>query len=78
MKKDTLLEDQLIRLLTMKGIKINFPIMTNSESIHQFGNNAYGKPATAMNILRETIMGRELLIMHLKCTLTDGCSNIQT
>jgi hypothetical protein len=36
------------------------PIMTNSESIHQFGNNAYGKPATALNILRETIMGREL------------------
>ena len=34
--------------------------MINSESIHQFGNNAYGKPATAMNILRETIMGREL------------------
>jgi len=34
--------------------------MTNSESIHQFGNNAYGKPATALNILRETIMGREL------------------
>jgi len=45
----------------MKGDK-NFisPIMVNSESIHQFGNNAYGKPATAMNILRETIMGREL------------------
>ncbi len=36
------------------------PIMTNSESIFQFGNNAYGKPATAMNILRETILGREL------------------
>ena len=36
------------------------PIMTNSESIQQFGNNAYGKPATALNILRETIMGREL------------------
>lgn len=36
------------------------PIMTNSESIYQFGNNAYGKPATALNILRETIMGREL------------------
>ena len=32
------------------------PIMTNSESILQFGNNAYGKPATALNILRETIM----------------------
>jgi aminopeptidase N len=36
------------------------PIMTNSEQILQFGNNAYGKPATALNILRETIMGREL------------------
>ncbi len=36
------------------------PIMTNSESIFQFGNNAYGKPATALNILRESIMGREL------------------
>ena len=34
--------------------------MTNSESILQFGNNAYGKPATALNILRETIVGREL------------------
>ena len=45
----------------MKGDK-NFisPIMTNSESIHQFGNNAYGKPCTALNILRETVMGREL------------------
>ncbi len=36
------------------------PIMTNSDSVLQFGNNAYGKPATALNILRETIMGREL------------------
>ena len=36
------------------------PIMTNSESIAQFGNNAYGKPATALNILRETVMGKEL------------------
>ncbi len=36
------------------------PIMTNSESIIQFGENAYGKPATALNILRETVMGREL------------------
>ena len=40
-----------------KGLE---PIMTNSESIRQFGNNAYGKPATALNILRETVMGREL------------------
>ncbi len=36
------------------------PIMTNSESIWQFGNNAYGKPATALNILRESVVGREL------------------
>ncbi len=36
------------------------PIMTNSESLKQFGNNAYAKAATAMNILRETILGREL------------------
>lgn len=44
----------------MKGDK-NYimPIMTNSESIFQFGANAYGKPATALNILRETILGRE-------------------
>ncbi len=35
------------------------PIMTNSESVLQFGNNAYGKPATALNILRETVIGRE-------------------
>jgi len=36
------------------------PIMTNSECIKQFGNNAYGKPAAGLNILRETIMGHEL------------------
>jgi Peptidase family M1 domain len=36
------------------------PVMTNSENIIQFGMNAYAKPATALNILRETIMGREL------------------
>jgi hypothetical protein len=45
----------------MKGEKdFISPIMTNSESIFQFGNNAYGKPATALNILRESVMGREL------------------
>lgn len=42
------------------------PIMTNSESIWQFGNNAYGKPATALNILRETVMGRELFDFAFK------------
>ena len=51
----------------MKGDKSNIsPIMTNSESLHQFGNNAYGKPATALNILRETIMGRELFDFAFK------------
>ncbi len=45
----------------MKGDKRYIsPIMTNSESIFQFGNNAYGKPCTALNILRETVMGPEL------------------
>jgi hypothetical protein len=36
------------------------PVMTNSENIIGFGPNAYSKPATGLNILRETIMGREL------------------
>ena len=35
------------------------PIMTNSENIIMFGPNAYSKPTTGLNILRETIMGRE-------------------
>ncbi|MFT6516791.1 MAG: hypothetical protein ACJATP_000447 [Candidatus Azotimanducaceae bacterium] len=35
------------------------PIMTNSESILQFGPNAYSKPAAALTVLRETVMGRE-------------------
>lgn len=42
------------------------PIMTNSESLLQFGNNAYAKPATALNILRETILGRELFDFAFK------------
>lgn len=36
------------------------PIMTQSDSVLQLGNNAYGKPATALVILRETVMGRPL------------------
>ncbi|SHK20376.1 Aminopeptidase N [Reichenbachiella agariperforans] len=45
----------------MKGDKMFIrPIMTNSEQIIQFGNNAYGKPAAALSVLRETIMGPEL------------------
>lgn len=36
------------------------PIMSNPENVYQLGNNAYGKPATALNILRETVMGHDL------------------
>ncbi len=42
------------------------PIMTNSENIINFGPNAYSKPATGLNILRETIMGRELFDYSFK------------
>ncbi|GAB3979758.1 M1 family metallopeptidase [Spirosoma terrae] len=38
------------------------PIMSSSDNIpgNTFGPNAYTKPGTALNILRETVMGREL------------------
>ena len=36
------------------------PIMTKGLNTYQFGANAYSKPATGLNMLRETIMGREL------------------
>jgi hypothetical protein len=42
------------------------PIMMNPESVYQLGNNAYAKPATALNILRETVMGRELFDIAFK------------
>ena len=35
------------------------PIMTQSDSVLQFGPNAYSKPAAALMVLRETVMGRE-------------------
>lgn len=46
------------------------PIMTNSENIIQFGPNAYSKPCTGLNMLRETIMGRKLFDFAFKqyCT----------
>ena len=51
----------------MSGDKTKMsPIMVNPESAYQLGNNAYAKPATALNILRETIMGRELFDMAFK------------
>lgn len=51
------------------------PIMTNSESVLQLGNNAYAKTATALNILRETVMGRELFDYAFKPTPKDGHLN---
>jgi len=36
------------------------PIMSNPENVYKLGPNAYSKPATALNILRETVMGKEL------------------
>jgi len=42
------------------------PIMSNPENVYQLGPNAYGKPATALNILRETIMGKELFDFAFK------------
>ena len=45
----------------MKGDQNNItPIMSNPENVYQLGANAYGKPATALNILRNTVMGPEL------------------
>lgn len=45
---------------------IQVPIMTQSDSVLKFGPNAYAKPAVAYNILRETILGRELFDFALK------------
>ncbi len=51
----------------MKGDQSNIaPIMTNGELTMQFNNNAYAKPATGLNILRESIMGRELFDFAFK------------
>ncbi len=36
------------------------PIMTNSESIADLGNNAYAQPTVALNILRDVVLGRDL------------------
>ncbi len=45
----------------MKGDQSNLtPIMTHSDNVRQYGPNCYSKPATALTILRETILGREL------------------
>jgi len=36
------------------------PVMTQSDSVLRLGPNAYTKPASALTVLRETVMGREL------------------
>jgi hypothetical protein len=36
------------------------PIMTQSDSVLQLGQNAYRKPAASLVVLRETVLGREL------------------
>lgn len=50
---------KIVDYMKMEKEKLS-PIMTNSESILNFGPNAYSKPATALFILRETVMGPEL------------------
>ena len=42
------------------------PIMTHSDSLLQPGPNAYAKPTAALNVLRETILGRELFDFALR------------
>lgn len=56
---------QIVEYMRSPALNI-VPIMTNSESILQFGNNAYSKPATALNILRETVLGRDLFDFAFK------------
>ena len=53
--------DKIVRYMGSNK-KYMRPIMTSADNIwsHNLGNNAYAKPATALNILRETILGREL------------------
>lgn len=46
--------------------EVQVPIMTQSDSVLRLGPNAYTKPAAALNILRETILGRELFDFAFK------------
>ena len=54
------------RLIDYMTSDYSVPIMTNSESLLRFGANAYAKPALALTILRETVMGRELFDFAFK------------
>lgn len=42
------------------------PLMTSAENIIQYGSEQYAKTATALNILRETVMGPELFDRSFK------------
>ncbi|QXP69483.1 M1 family metallopeptidase [Polaribacter sp. R2A056_3_33] len=53
------LPKNIVRYMSGDQSKIS-PIMSKGDNVYEFGNNAYGKPATALWILRETIMGHEL------------------
>ena len=53
-------EPQLIVDYMKSDKSVLSPIMTLSDNVISLGPNAYAKPATALNILRETVMGREL------------------
>ena len=53
-------EPQLIVDYMKSDKSVLSPIMSSSDNVIGLGPNAYAKPATALNILRETVMGREL------------------
>ncbi|MBM74754.1 MAG: aminopeptidase [Proteobacteria bacterium] len=47
-------------MLRYMNSSYSVPIMTNGDSLLQKGSNAYGKPATALNILRNTVLTPEV------------------
>lgn len=50
--------DKIVRYMKVNQDNLA-PIMSKGDDTYYFGPNAYGKPATGLNILRETILGRE-------------------
>jgi hypothetical protein len=62
-RDDTNVLDYIPKYMTSSN---QVPIMTQSDSILQFGPNAYVKPAAALTVLRETVMGRELFDFAFK------------
>lgn len=62
-RDDTNVLDYIPKYMTSSN---QVPIMTQSDSVLQFGPNAYVKPAAALTVLRETVMGRELFDFAFK------------